>query len=75
MSEAFTHFKDTHLTNHEWAKEVRARLSDLNELLQEAASRDIIVTGNVAMFAGLYCGGENHLKPLPTVDLTLSERI
>lgn len=77
MSNSFSYLKGEgeSLTNSEWAQEVRARLDDLNELLEEAGKRDIIVTGTVAMFGGLYCGGDNHMKPLPTVDLTISERI
>lgn len=75
----FSHFKpatkERELSNHEWAKEVRARVADLNELLDEAVSRDVIVTGTIAMTGCCYVGGDNHLKPMPTVMMTLSERI
>lgn len=56
--------------NTEWAAEVRTRLADLNELLEEAAKRDVIITGSIAMPA--YAGGESLQK---TIQLTLSERI
>lgn len=75
MSHSFTHLNEREMDNHEWAKEVRARAADLNELLDEAVKRDIIVTGVVAMTGACYVGGSNHLKPMPTLMLTLSERI
>ncbi len=76
MPQDFSHFLAADLDNHEWAKEVRARVADLNELLDEAVGRDVIVTGSVAMACGaMFVGGENHLKPIPTLSLTLSQRI
>lgn len=74
-SKDFTHFKDKDGNNEEWAKEVRARVADLNELLDQAASRDVIVTGQIAMPCGFMVGGADHLKPFPTLSLTLSQRI
>ena len=76
MPRDFSYLKPDAMQNEEWAKEVRARVADLNELLDEAVGRDVIVTGVVAMACGaMYVGGENHLKPIPTLTLTLSQRI
>lgn len=63
------------LTTEEWAKEVRARLHDLNELLEEATGRDVIVSGVIAMGAPFVVGGALVGTPFPTIDLTLSARI
>jgi hypothetical protein len=74
MPESFTHLKEEHLTNYEWAKEVRARLADLNELLQGASTRDIIVAGTVAMVARFYISHDD--SPMPqTITITMSERL
>lgn len=76
MRQDFSHFKEKDGDNEQWAAEVRARVADLNELLDQAVGRDVIVTGTVAMSAGcFYFGGANHMKPMPTLSLTLSQRI
>lgn len=31
------------LSNSEWAKEIRARVEDLNDLLREAPERDVVI--------------------------------
>lgn len=73
MGTDFTHFKEEYLTNAEWAKEIRARLDDLNDLLSEAAGRDILVYGRVNMVA--HTGFAEGKPQYGTVTLSLAERI
>ena len=71
----FTHLKEREFDNHEWAKDVRARVDDLNELLEEAASRDVIVAGSIAMNTAYYSDGSNNFKRIGTIVINLSQRI
>lgn len=69
MSKSYTHFKRLNpdaVTNAEYAKDLRARIDDLNELLEQAPQRDVLV----------------HMKQwtvvssnAPSLELTLSERL
>lgn len=52
------------ISNAEWAKEIRARVADLNELMAEATARDAII-----QLAALTSNYDNVLR------VTVSERI
>ena len=66
----FSHFKEQ-TSNAEWAKEMRARVADLNEQLREAEGRNIIV----ALDARQSYGIPNSNVGIPEINITIAERI
>lgn len=76
MSNDYTYLKPkSPLSNHEWAKDVRAILADLNQLLLEASGRDVKVTGDVVQIGMVVVSFGGDTARTETVKLELSERI
>jgi hypothetical protein len=58
-------------TNVEWARNLRAMVSDLNEQISEAEGRNVIVALNVRQSYGI---ANQHIG-MPELLITISERI
>ena len=68
-SKEFSHFPDPDLNNTEYAKELRARIADLNELLAEAPSRDVVVHMTIAQLL------KSPMDLTPHIHAIIAERI
>jgi hypothetical protein len=69
MPRDFSHFKKPELENSDYAKELRARIADINELLAEAPGRNVVVHMTVAQLL------KSPMDLTPHIHAIIAERI